>query len=52
MKRPVVKNQAGGKKRGKAIKKNQNPKTLYRFLIRKVFAVSRRADYENDVFEV
>ena len=52
MKRTVVKNvknEAGGKKRGKAIKKDPNQKTLDGFLIRKVFAVARHADFENDV---
>ena len=48
MKRTAVKNEAGGKKRGKAIKKDPNQKTLDGFLIRKVFAVASHADFEND----
>ena len=39
MKRTVVKNEAGGKKRGRAPKKDLNQKTLDGFLIRKVCAV-------------
>ena len=49
MKRTAVKNEAGGKKRGKATKKDPNQKTLDGFLIRKVFAVARHADFENEV---